>query len=409
MLNKYKILLSAYACEPGKGSEPSVGWNWAIELAKKGHEIWVITRSNNKKNIESCKNIIDSYPNLHFVYFDFPKFLLFWKKGTLGVHLYYLLWQIGILRIAKKLDKKNDFDIIHHVTFVSFHQPSFLYKLNKKFIYGPVAGGEKTPKQLYPSFALKHRLIENFKIFYNKIKRYDYFQNQVFKHSHIIFVTSLDSKNVIPRKYHHKVKVNLAIGINPTNEINIVNRKQSQFKIMFVGRFIYWKGIQIALHAVSKLKHLNITFTIIGKGPYHKHLKDLAKSLEMDNIIWKEWMPQHKMLAELKNSSCFLFPSYHDSGGMVVLESLANAVPVISLDLAGPGYIVTNNCGRLISTKNKNQEEIITDLSIAIQELYKDPLLTKKLSESAVNRADDFKWSKIVANVYNIINESLVK
>lgn len=35
-----KILLSAYACEPNKGSEPGVGWSWATEYAKQ-HQVWV--------------------------------------------------------------------------------------------------------------------------------------------------------------------------------------------------------------------------------------------------------------------------------------------------------------------------------------------------------------------------------
>ena len=47
-----KILLSAYACEPNKGSEPEVGWRWATELLKFNNEVYVITRLNNKENIE---------------------------------------------------------------------------------------------------------------------------------------------------------------------------------------------------------------------------------------------------------------------------------------------------------------------------------------------------------------------
>jgi hypothetical protein len=50
MKKKSKILLSAYACEPNKGSEPEVGWKWAITLSQLGHEVYVITRLNNKKN-----------------------------------------------------------------------------------------------------------------------------------------------------------------------------------------------------------------------------------------------------------------------------------------------------------------------------------------------------------------------
>lgn len=34
-----KILLSAYACEPGIGTKPGVGWNWALTLGRQGHEV----------------------------------------------------------------------------------------------------------------------------------------------------------------------------------------------------------------------------------------------------------------------------------------------------------------------------------------------------------------------------------
>ena len=52
-----KILLSAYACEPNKGSEPEVGWKWATTLPRLGHEVYVVTRSNNKENIQNYLNI----------------------------------------------------------------------------------------------------------------------------------------------------------------------------------------------------------------------------------------------------------------------------------------------------------------------------------------------------------------
>lgn len=66
---KMNILLSAYACEPNKGSEPGVGWGWALEWAK-NHNVWVITRDNNKAVIDEYLKLhceIDS-TRLHFVY-----------------------------------------------------------------------------------------------------------------------------------------------------------------------------------------------------------------------------------------------------------------------------------------------------------------------------------------------------
>jgi len=90
---RMKVLISAYACEPDKGSEPGVGWNWGKQIAKFA-EVWVITRSNNRESIERelHKNPVS---NIHFVYYDVPKLLGFWKKKTRGLYPYYILWQIG--------------------------------------------------------------------------------------------------------------------------------------------------------------------------------------------------------------------------------------------------------------------------------------------------------------------------
>src|SRR5271165_364129 len=80
------ILLSAYACEPGRGSEPEVGWMWATELAAAGHEVWVITRTVNRITIETA---LAKQPRsgLHFAYYDLPPRARRWKRGAHGVHL----------------------------------------------------------------------------------------------------------------------------------------------------------------------------------------------------------------------------------------------------------------------------------------------------------------------------------
>ena len=79
MNERLHILLSAYACEPDRGSEPGVGWNWVRHLAR-DHDVWVITRSNNRGVIEA---VLAHNPlrNAHFIYFDLPRWARFWKAG----------------------------------------------------------------------------------------------------------------------------------------------------------------------------------------------------------------------------------------------------------------------------------------------------------------------------------------
>jgi len=160
------ILLSAYACEPNKGSEPEVGWKWALALSKRGHQVYVITRKNNKNIIDEYlkKNSLD---NLKFIYFDFPSWILKTIKGKSNAYAYFyiFLWQIGIFFAIKPVLKKIKFDFIHHVTFASLRFPSFLSLYNIPFIYGPVAGGDTIPFRLRKKFsnilvdALKTQLV----------------------------------------------------------------------------------------------------------------------------------------------------------------------------------------------------------------------------------------------------------
>ena len=73
-----KILVSAYGCEPLKGSEPGVGWNWVLQMAK-SHLVCVITRANNQSLIEEYlpENVAN---NIKFYYYDTPNFIKRLKK-----------------------------------------------------------------------------------------------------------------------------------------------------------------------------------------------------------------------------------------------------------------------------------------------------------------------------------------
>ena len=100
-----RVLAFAYACEPGKGSEPGAGWIWSRMLARIG-EVWVITRESNRVAIEAALAQVPEKENLHFEYVDLPARARFWKRGAKGARLYYLLWQVAALRRGRILSRR---------------------------------------------------------------------------------------------------------------------------------------------------------------------------------------------------------------------------------------------------------------------------------------------------------------
>jgi len=167
------ILLCAYACEPHKGSEPGVGWETSIHLAlmDPGTNYYVVTRLNNRSPIEE-----EGYPNnLNFIYYDLPSLFLFIKRKISFVRIYYYLWMLGA--VIKLWKKRNEFQIIHHITFVNDWFPSLFILLknrNNFFIWGPIGSNQPINNKFLNS--KKHQNTEKIKtLFLKTIRKVDIF------------------------------------------------------------------------------------------------------------------------------------------------------------------------------------------------------------------------------------------
>ena len=397
-----KVLLSAYACEPNRGSEPGVGWNWALEIAKRGNKVVVVTRSNNKQSIDLVNlNGLD----IEFIYYDLPAKVM-WLKRVFGVHIYYLLWQIGIYFNIKKQLPVLQPDIIHHITFVAIRKYSFLCFLGVPFYYGPLGGGESCPVELLKGTSLSHRLKEKLRNNLNFMVRWNPLSRAIFKRARKIFTTTNESAQYLPYSFINKIHSFPAIGINNCNEELNKADKDESLKILYVGLFIYWKGIQIVLDALFLLKSEGIafTFTLVGKGKIELFLKKKVEQLGLSgNIKWIDWLPQEQLKELYLNHDLFLFPSLHDSGGMVVLESISNGLPVMSFNLGGPGYFNNNEIGWKIDVNNKTYQNIVSEMASELSSIAKNPEKIVIKSQKCIEQRRKFSWQKTVENVYEII------
>jgi len=374
-----KILLSAFECKPNTGSEFGLGWSWASGLAAMGHEIWVMTLSDNQEKIETelQRNPI---PNLHFVYCEMPSWLPWAYKianlmrSKLLAHMMSQIakswWQWSAYRLAKSLIKEINFDLVHQVTNSNARRPSFMGLLGIPFIMGPLSGGVKTPWALRKGYPLNCWLFDLLRDLANFWVRFDPLMNLSFASASTIYCHSPQTQEIIPKLYQQKSEVLFALPaptINSSPQIN--DRKSTEkdlFRVLFVGRFLYWKGIHLALKAFAEL-HRKIPesqFTLVGSGSETAWVEKVAKQLDIDeSLVWIPWIEYEKLSLAYLEHDIFLFPSLHEMGGSVILESFCYGLPVVCLDLGGPGVMVDDTCGRVINTDGLNEEDVISALS----------------------------------------------
>ncbi len=410
-----RILLSAYACEPGKGSEPGVGWNWALALARRGHEVWVLTRRNNQKTIEPECQRLDSVirERLHFIYYDLPKWASWWKKGGRGVHLYYLLWQWGAYQVAKQVHAEKKFDRVHHVTFVSVRQPSFMGGLGIPFVFGPVAGGERAPWRLRAGYGWRGWLKDAVRDAANVLVKFDPLMWRTFAQAERIFVTSQQTQDLVPKCYWPKTRIKLAIALDASEggELPRVRAVRPPC-IAYVGHFLYLKGMHLGLASFASFlrRHPGARLTMIGKGPDEARWRQLAEQLGVVNRIdWVPWISQAELADVYRNHDVLLFPSLHDSGGMVVLEAMQQGLPVVCLKLGGPGVMVDETCGVALEPSGHSERSLIVALADGLAGLFTDRQALSRKSAGARKRALEYGPDALAAHIYAPIEQESAK
>lgn len=398
-----RILLSAYACEPDRGSEPGVGWNWATELARLGHQVTVITRADNRPAIESHLHILPS--NLTFLYFDLPRLLQRRRNSFRAKAAYYVLWQWFAARHVRRLFPSLPFDLVHHITYASARYPSFMGSLGIPFWFGPVSGGEAVPPPLRPGFSAGQRFREWLRDVSNLLLRVDPFVRRTLSCASRILVTR-DTRRLLPSTCRSKSVVHLAVGLSSaevSSSYKPLANPGTGLRILCVGRLLEWKGIDLAILATSHVRKIwpDVELTIIGQGPARSKLEKLCHQLGLqDNVHWVGWQSQRVLCEYYRRADMLLFPSLRDSGGTVVLEALAQGLPVLCTDLGGPGLIVNGTCGRVIQTAGRGRRMLSAVMARSVLEIASAPDLLRSLSYGARVRARQFQFRDLVRAVY---------
>jgi glycosyltransferase involved in cell wall biosynthesis len=396
MQKKLKVLVSAYACESDKGSEPGVGWNWVKQIAR-FHEVWVITRTNNRESIERSNEEITS--NIHWIYFDYPIWARFWKKGQRGVHIYYYLWQIAVYFLARRLHNEVGFDVAHHLTFGIYWMPSSLSLLSLPFIYGPLGGAETAPGEYYKCFTLRGRIHELMRSAARRVGEHDPFVLMSLRRAELVLAKVRDTGERVTMLGAKKVEIFPESGISPEDleEMNNTGEKKSARHIMIsIGRLLHWKGFHMGLKAFSVFlrEFPSSEYWFVGDGPERRNLELIAERLSIaDRVRFYGELPRIETLRKLSESDMLVHPSLHDSGGWVCLEAMALGKPVLCLDLGGPGMQVTDETGFKLRAKTTRQT--VHDLGDAMSQLAGDSNLSLKMGEAARRRvAEIFDWDK---------------
>lgn len=399
------ILVSAFAFAPNTGSEPGVGWRWAMELARE-HQVTVITDISRAAKV--APELQRAPPaNLRVVYWR-PALLRRLPLNSRTAHLQYILWQFLLLPVARRLHRQRQFDLAIHLTYGVFRHPSFLGYLGVPFVFGPVGGGEDAPWALKQSLSAREKLKELARGLANRLAGVDPLLRLALRRADLVLAKTDQTVAALPAWVRDRAVVFPEIGVDTELARTVCARAPgAPLRVLFAGRLLGWKGAHLALRAVAGAlaRGADVHLTLVGSGPYAMTLHALADRLGLDagRITWLSHVPQTELFALYARSHCFVFPSLHDSSGNVVLEAQSFGLPVICLDLGGPSTLVSRASAWVVDTGGRDETAVVEGIADGLVELAGNEPRRVAMGEHALDVARRATWSGRVEGMLALV------
>ncbi len=396
------------------GSEPGMGWNWCVNLANYC-ELYIITETEFKEQIESRLASLPQDKNMHFYWLPAGKDeaqsaknrRMCWNQGDWRFYYYYKQWQKRAAEIARQICQEQKIDILHQLNMVGFREPGMLYKINeqrkkggknvKPLVWGPIAGYGSVPSTFMMKGGIK------FTAFYTLKNILNYFQFNWHKRVRKMIRTCDALICATPpiqraaKKYHNKESLLISeTGCFPV-ETSVVEKsaKNNTFDLLWVGRFLYTKQLEIALEVVKKLEHIdNLSLHIVGQGSSPEETleyKQYAQQIGVaDRCVWHGQIPNQQVQQMMRTADLFFFTSIFEATSTVVLEAVSNNLPVLCFDACGMAAVIDESVGMKIPLTNPEQS--VKDFAEKINFLYHHPEELQRMSANCPQKAQELSW-----------------
>ena len=326
------------------------------EQRNAGHKLTIVATGPDKKNIKSLEE-------------EFIKL----SDDILRLHFPRLFNLFSYFKFFNLLQKK-DYDIVHT------HQPrsDFMYFILKSFI--------KSKPTWIVSIHGKYDTYLEGSLFLDKLRKSSMpLLVKVWGRSDHIICISQEVRNWL-KNYDVKSKVSVVNYWIKNKKLDNIERTKEHINIGFMGRLNKNKGIEDLLDVFSELDQTKYVLFVAGSGKsgYLKKIKSKYTSKSIEFLGYVDDKENFFSMIDI-----FIFPSYSEGLGLVLLESMSYSKICISRNVSPMNDILNNDCGYLFENNHDLKSIILECTNLFNQDLLS---LNKKLS-----------------NQYNLLNEKYSK
>lgn len=380
-----RILLSCFACDPTRGSECFVGWNWAAEVYGDLPKV-VLTRRYHREVL-----LQRELPNTTFAFFDLP-FCSGLEHHHPLMKFYYMAWQVLVLPYAMLLAFRHRVSHVQHVTYNSMDFPGLLWAIPRtRFLWGSIGGGQVPPASL-KSYYGSNWTQQLCRATVKKLAWANPLLRLALWRADLVFAANSDTHRRLARLIPDRRRLHLILE-TALHEVGAARHlRPGPIRIVWIGRFEPRKAPLLAVEIMRALNQRDsgrFHLQMVGTGELWDETARLASGVE--NIAVRPPVPFSEMERIYEASDLLLFTSLQDTSGNVVLEAMGKGIPVVALNHHGSADMLAHGGGRLVPVRTP--AEVIEAFCDALEGLV-EPEIYHAVSAAAVrNVQENYLWS----------------
>lgn len=396
-----RVLLSAFECRPGHGTEKATGWHWPGALADLGHEVTVLTVPLYRDEILARRP-----QGVDFRFIDIPASPVPRSSHHLWYHHIYRRWLEAALRHVDT--QAQQYDVAHHVTVGSLHHGSMLWRLPIPLVYGPVGGGQTAPASYWRYFGRDWPTETLRTALTGPLLRLNRCRNTV-RHSAVTLVNNSATAAACQRLGGTDVRYMLADGLPSDWLTGPRSRPTGIPVVLWVGRLVVRKAPTLAIQAFAELRRVMPARLIMaGPGPLSGQVRAMVDRLglaeDVELLGFVTWDDVRRLY---ESASVLLFTSLRESFGAPFLEALGKGLPAVALDLHGIGDANVGSAALKVPLPPRPRD-LPSQLASALQTMLCDNEWESR-SAAAVKWAADWTWPVKAATATQIYHEIVGK
>ena len=393
------------------GGEAMLPLNYFRYLAKSQHTVYLITHERVKTSIQQLTDI--NQDNVFYVPDTFAHKVLHKYSQILPERIriitfgfvMHLITQVYQWKLARKIVKEKQIDVVHEPAPVSAIQPSAMFALGAPVVIGPMNGGMSFPPAFKQMAGCSERLLYSamrlFTSIYNLLVPVKFFAG-------VLLVANERTSKVLPKIRLGEVIELVENGVfSALEQPKAINHSNQAINVLYVGRLVDWKTIDIVIDAIAKCDS-NIKLTILGDGELRAELERQAMLTVPNRVHFMGLVPHAETNQHYDNADIFVLPSVRECGGAVVLEAMARGLPVIASNWGGPADYITADTGFLVEPKSRTY--MVDEFARIISLLAKQPELRFQIGQAAIQRIKEhFLWDKKILKMGEIYHAVIEK